>query len=274
MTQRNNILLIVKQQPGIDYNSLLNKVSSSYGSINSARAALSRALKDLSALGMLKRQDNSLFVTAKGAAEINREMKHKLLIKLNQSINGRNPVEGINSIVEILSTLIERSKQDRDLLKAAKGSTEFYIHDLAELKDSLDKRIHNLQYLSEIMVQQIAALQELNFNESRRMRFNDETKKLLKTIINQKKAGEITVEFQEQAFLQKASSEFNLKPQGNSIAVEKKIFPKLLSFIEKHSQPEGNPANIYVPPLKIRINFPYIYFMGPFKELNELIGKK
>ena len=51
MTTKNAILLIVKQNNGIDYNSLLNKFSSSYSNINSARAALSRSLKDLISFG-------------------------------------------------------------------------------------------------------------------------------------------------------------------------------------------------------------------------------
>ena len=158
MTQKNNILLIVKQSPGIDYNSLLNKVSSGYGSVNSARAALSRALKDLNAVGMLKRQGSNFFVTDKGATEINSEMKSKLLIKLNQRMKCKSPVDEINSIVEMLSTLVERSKQDRDLLKAAKGSTEFYVSDLLELKEQVDKRAHSLEYLSGVMLQRIEAL--------------------------------------------------------------------------------------------------------------------
>jgi hypothetical protein len=273
MTQRNNILLIVKQQPGIDYNSLLSKISSSYGSINSARAALSRAIKDLSALGMLKRQGNALFVTDKGATEINREMKNKLLIKLNQSLREKNPVGGINSIVEMLSTLIERSKQDRDLLKAARGSTEFYIRDLVELKSSLDKRIRHLNYLSEIMLHQIASLRELNFNDSVKLRFDSETKQLLSSLVNESQLNEITIESRNPAFMQSLGSELNLKPAG-SVSIEKKRFPQMLSFIEKSSKGQSNPVNVYLPPLKIRMDLPYVYLIGPFKRLNSLFQKR
>ncbi len=60
MTARNNVLLIIKQQPGIEYPSLLNKIASGYGSIKSARAALSRSTRYLSALGLVVKKDNRL----------------------------------------------------------------------------------------------------------------------------------------------------------------------------------------------------------------------
>jgi len=273
MTQRNNILLIVKQQQGIDYNSLLGKVSSSYGSINSARAAISRALKDLSALGMLKKENNQVFITAKGAAEIDSEMKNKLLIKLNSSIKSKSPVQEINYIVEMLSTLIERGKQDRDLLKAAKGGTEFYISDLSKLKAALDKRVHNLQYLGEVLLQQISSLQGMNFNDSRKTGFNNETKKMLSSIVKESPVHEITLDFVNQQFLDMAAEKLRLKPKGRTASISKADFQKLLPLIEKNSSPEPNPVNIYLPTLKIRIDYPSIYFTGAFKELEKLLGK-
>jgi superfamily II helicase len=274
MTQKNNILLIVKQSPGIDYNSLLNKVSSSYGNVNSARAALSRALKDLSAVGMLKRKGNSFFVTEKGAAEINSEMKSKLLIKLNQSMKGKSPVNEINSIVEMLSTLIERSKQDRDLLKAAKGSTEFFISDLSELKSDIDKKIHSLNYLSGVLLQRISSLQELNFNDSNQFKLDHGSKKLLFSVIDKSSATEMAVELLNPALLEKAAKSFNVKAHGNSITLEKASFKKLLSLLEKTPQFARNPVTIYLSSLKIRIDPPYFYLTGPFKKLNKLAPRQ
>ncbi len=274
MTQKNNILLIVKQSPGVDYNSLLNKVSSSYGNVNSARAALSRALKDLSAVGMLKRQRNSFFVTEKGAAEINSEMKNKLLIKLNQSMRGKSPVNEINSIVETLSTLIERSKQDRDLLKAAKGSTEFFISDLAELKGDIDKKIHSLNYLNGVLLQRISSLQELDFNDRRQFKLGPDSKKLLFSVIEESPATELVVELRDLPLLEQAAKKFNAKAHGNSITLEKAGFKELLSLIEKTPQFARNPVTIYLPALKIRIDPPYFYLMGPFKKLNQLAPKQ
>ena len=87
MTAKNSILLIINQSPGIDYNSLLNKIAPNYSNINSARAALSRATKDLIVFGFVVKQRNNFFATDKAGALINSEMKNKLLMRLNQTIN-------------------------------------------------------------------------------------------------------------------------------------------------------------------------------------------
>ena len=75
MTAKNAILLIIKQSPGIDYNSIVAKIASNYGSVNSARAALSRAIKDMNAVGLIEKRDNRLFATEKGQIQIRSEMK-------------------------------------------------------------------------------------------------------------------------------------------------------------------------------------------------------
>ena len=80
MTTKNAILLIVKQNPGIDYNSLLTKFASSYSNANSARAALSRSLKDLTTFGLLRKTDNKYFLMEKGQGEIHSEIKNKLAL--------------------------------------------------------------------------------------------------------------------------------------------------------------------------------------------------
>ncbi|MEM4363687.1 MAG: hypothetical protein QXS90_00245, partial [Candidatus Diapherotrites archaeon] len=83
MTTKSAILLIVKQNPGIDYNSMLGKFASSYSNLNSARAALSRSLKDLSALGMIEKKENKFYLLEKGQAEIYSAMKNKLVLNIN-----------------------------------------------------------------------------------------------------------------------------------------------------------------------------------------------
>src|SRR3989344_3673216 len=108
MTTKNAVLLIIKQFPGIDYNTLVSKIASDYGSVNSARAALSRALKDMNALGLVGKRDNRWVVLEKGTLALNSEMKNKLLFKLNTTVSSARAENEIDSIVEQLSTLIER----------------------------------------------------------------------------------------------------------------------------------------------------------------------
>ncbi len=272
MTQRNNILLIVKQHPGIEYNSLLTKVSSGYGSVNSARAALSRAVKDLNAMGMLVRKGNSFFVTEKGTAEINSEMKNKLLIRLNTLLKSKEPVEEINDIVEMLSTLIERSKQDNDLLKAAKGSTEFYVNDLVSLQKKLGKRIHNLEYLGGVMSQQIESIRELDFNDQIMLNLKEEAKAAIPNLLEEG-GHEITAEFQNTQLLEAFAKKHDLKIQGNGVSFNHKMLSELFAFAEKNKFQKRNSVNIYLPTLRIRIDPPYVYLTGPCSRLKGIVKK-
>jgi len=82
---------MIKQTPGIDYNSLLNRVSANYSNVNSARAALSRAIKDLAIFGLVRKQQNRFFATDKAVLLVNSEMKNKLVLKLNQAIASKKP---------------------------------------------------------------------------------------------------------------------------------------------------------------------------------------
>src|SRR3989338_4288744 len=127
MTTKNAILLIVKQNHGIDYNSLLTKFASSYSNSNPARAALSRSLKDLTTFGLLRKTDNKYFLMEKGQGEIYSEIKNKLVLALNSVVRGKHPVDDIDSIVQKLQILIERGRQDRDLLKTARSSLDFPV---------------------------------------------------------------------------------------------------------------------------------------------------
>ena len=70
MTFNNNILLIVRQSDGIDYNDLFSKIMPQYKNEASAKSALSRALKDLSSFGLVKRDGRKIFITDKGIASI------------------------------------------------------------------------------------------------------------------------------------------------------------------------------------------------------------
>jgi hypothetical protein len=271
MTARNSILLIIKQCPAIEYNALLNKISPGYGSITSARAALSRALKDLSALGLIQRRKNQLFATDKGASEINREMKNKLLLKLNQLIGGRSNIQEIDTIVEMLHNLIERSKQDTDLLKAAKGSTDFFINDLVEMKRNLEKRANHLSYLGKVFEKQIQSLQELDFNDYRKMPFNSESTNLVSLLIEKFDSNEIIGEVQNKTFLEKVQEQFKeIRVQDRSVFFEKKHIPALLQLIEQNKELERNIVNLYFSSLKVKVDFPNIFFIGPTTHLQKL----
>jgi hypothetical protein len=273
MTARNSILLIVKQQPGIEYNELLNKISGNYGSIESARAALSRSIRYLNALGLVARRGNNLFATGKGTALLNSEMQNKLLLRLNEFINGKDPSTRFDKGVELMQTLIERSKQDKDLLLAAQGSVDFYVSDLAGLERDVEKRIHSLQYLHKIFEQQVSSLKELDFPDFKRMGFDKESKSLVKGIAKELRAKVFTAECGNEVFRQKALEHFHAKGRQHDLFLETKQLPKFLDFVENNCS-QRNPVTIFISGIKVKIDFPYIFFTGPYKQLQKLLGGK
>lgn len=274
MTARNSILLIIKQQPGIEYNSLLNKISGNYGSIESARAALSRSIRYLNALGFIARRENKVFATGKGAALLNNEMQNKLLLKLNSLMAKKDLSQNFDSAVELMQTLIERSKQDKDLLLAAKGSVDFYVSDLVSLEKDVEKRIHSLQYLHKIFSQQISSFGALDFPDFRQMEWNLKTKKAIRTIAKRLKTKVFTAECQNEDFKQKAAAHFLAKGKQNDLFLETKHLEKFLNFLENNSKIERNHVNLFIVGIKVKIDFPHVYVIGPYKQLEELVEKK
>ncbi|HLD59249.1 MAG TPA: hypothetical protein VI977_06495 [archaeon] len=270
MTQRNNFLLIIKQSPGIEYNELLNRITPEYGSLNSARAALSRTLKDLAAVGFLQRQGSKLFVTDKGLLEINSEMKNKLLMRLNSSVKSKNPVEEIESIVKMLQTLIERSKADNDLLKAAKSSSQFFISDLVDLKEKTEKKTQLLKYLSDVLLHQITALKELNFNEIKYIPFSVETAPVVLALIEKQEIALIPIECSNPVFSSFAKESFQAKQENNSLLLEKKHLQAFLAEAQKFPPTEKNLIKIYLPTMQIKIENPNIFLIAPHAQLSTI----
>ncbi|MFH1240030.1 MAG: hypothetical protein V1672_02330 [Candidatus Diapherotrites archaeon] len=270
MTTKNSILLIIKQNQGIEYNSLLNKLSSSYNSVNSARAALSRALKDLNALGMIQRKGNNIYMTNKGTAFLNTEMKNKLLIKLSNTVKTRNPISEIDTLVQQLHTLIERSKEDSDLLKAAKGSADFYISDLTTINMNLEKRTKHLHYLQKVLGQQIELLEKMNFNDSKTFKWNKKTYNALKALPKITDADSFIMECFNDTFFLHARTLEGAKTQTNNIFFDSKSLPHVLDLISKNTSFESNRVNLYFPLLKVSISYPDISFIGPHAKIKEI----
>jgi len=273
MTARNSILLIVKQQPGIEYNTLLNKIASGYGSIESARAALSRSIKYLNALGLIARKGNKLFATGKGAAALNSEMQNKLLLRLNELIGKKDSLTQFDKTVELMQTLIERSKEDRDLLVAAKGSMDFYVSDLVALKKDIEKRIHSTQYLHKIFEQQIVALKELDFPDFRELSWSKESKKVIKAIPKKVKVKAFTAECLNENFRKTVAEHFSAKGRQNDLFFEAKDLGKFLDFVEQFKGLERNTVNLFVGGVKVKTDYPHIFVTAPCRQLEKLLGK-
>jgi len=266
MTTRNSILLIIKQNQGIEYNSLLNKIASSYGSLNSARAALSRAKKDLLALGMIQKKDSNIFITAKGVASISGEMKGKLLVKLNKLVSSQKNYENIDSIVSDLATLIQRSKEDPDLLKTARGSADFSIAELKQLRKGLGTRLSHLSYLENVFSGQVEQLQELNFNDERNLSLDEPALKAISKIPEKTGTETITVEASSEEIKSIKKSFPEAASRQNSISLKAVSLKKLLVICKN----KDIDADIYAGSLKIVKHGYKLKVTGPFKLIEKV----
>ena len=267
MTAKNSLLLIINQSPGIDYNSLLNKTAPNYSNINSARAALSRALKDLLIFGFILKKKNNFFVTDKALAQINSEMKNKLLVHLNQTLLSKNSVSDAASVVRQLQVMIERSKQDSTLLKAAKGSTKFYIQDIADLEEKISRQAKHHLYLQGVLSEQIKSLKELDFNDYRKISLDSKTFDKIKKICETFSISEAVIECGSEEFLQRIASELSI-PARKNFSIKTDNLEKFLSFLEKESPiPE---IFIFLSQVKVKITGKEVFFLGPSSALKSL----
>ncbi len=274
MTTKNSILLIIKQNEGIDYNALLAKISSNYSSINSSRAALSRALKDLTAFGLVKKQGKSFFLTDKGSAEISGEIKNKLLLKLNQLFRSPRNVDEINQIVESLQTMIERSKQDTDLLKAAKGSADFSLSDVEELNKKLKKRIKQLSYLSRVLGHQLDSLKELDFFDSKSVEFSEKNLEKVFSAFSSRKAREIFLESRDVEFLKSLGLPQGFKAEKGGFFLLPQELGEVKPTALKHFLNNSSSSfSLFSGSLESCFGFPSIRLRGPAKEIEKIVGE-
>jgi hypothetical protein len=244
MTTKNAVLLIIKQFPGIDYNTLVSKIASDYGSVNSARAALSRALKDMNALGLVGKRDNRWFVLEKGTLVLNSEMKNKLLFKLNTTVSASRAEHEIDSIVEQLSTLIERSKNDADLLRAAKTAVRFSLSDLSAIAVSATARQQQLAYLADVLDKQVKSLQELDFLDTRQIAPLERTIPLLQELLAKANPAEVFVTTSPET-AQQLAAQFSEKSSHENLHLSPKSYPAFVAHLASQIQ-EGRVANLTV----------------------------
>ncbi|MFH1391064.1 MAG: hypothetical protein ABIH20_02005 [Candidatus Diapherotrites archaeon] len=266
MSTKNTILLIVKQNEGIDYNSLLNKFASSYSNINSARAALSRSLKDLTTFGFLSRKGNRFYLLEKGKSEIYSEIKNKLVIGLNDSLKQKKPENDVDFIVSKLQVMIQRGRDDNDLLKTSKSSLDFSISNLEQVEQQLKKKVKHLNYISGVLDEQINSLKELDFNDSFAKPLNKNSAKLLGSLFSDK---EITVECQNEKTLVALAARFNSKSRNNTFQMEKSDLKKLFTYVEKNNHIPLGLITVFSSTIKAEFSRNLVTLSGPFNEIKK-----
>ncbi len=171
MTFNNSVLLILKQNNGIEFNDLLSRISPRYKNRSSAFSALSRSLKNLESLGKIKRKNSSIFITDKGLASIHIEMREKLVLKLNEAM--KDPVNNLEEIVQLLIVFTERANESKDLLLNARENALFSIKDLSDLQDKIEFKKEFLDKMASLIGVQEERLRELNFNDNKTFVFDN-----------------------------------------------------------------------------------------------------
>lgn len=278
MVSRNSVLLLIKQNQGIGYDALVNKIAPDYGNVNSARAALSRAIKDFTAFDLVKRENNTLVLTPKGESTIYAELKNKLLLNLNELINSKQAVNNVDEIVKQLTVLIERSKADKHLLQAAKSSTAFFVSDFDKMSQELKQKLKQWAYLRRILKKQARALRELNFNDFIQLAFDRQALNAFESFTNLNALKEFSIESNDLVFLNQLANEVNQKPKENLLLLPSSKLRVALKAINNYFKKDfGEELTIYLGDLKARFSQKEIKAFGPYNalvQLNDLIKKQ
>src|SRR3989338_8549646 len=166
MALANSILLFLNQSGTLSYGQVLGRFSANYSTINSARAALSRAMRNLVAKGLLIKHGDTFEITPKGRNIACKDMETQLILKINEAVQEKESLKGLPSIVKQFSVLIEWGKLDAGLVKITKDSSKFDLARLRRLDKYYQKRIRQSMYLEKIFSTQIEQLKEWNFHDS------------------------------------------------------------------------------------------------------------
>jgi hypothetical protein len=240
MTFNNSVLLMLKHSGSEEFNELLSKISSRYKNNSSAFASLSRSIKNLCSLGLVKKKGSRIFITDKGLASIQIEMREKLVLRLNELL--KKPLDNIEEIVQLLIVFTERANESKDLLLNARENSVFSIKDISDLQEKIEHRKEFLDKMASLIGVQEERLRELNFGDSREFCFNDFfVKKLIAFSLNEK----IVIETLDDVVLKKIPKFFR---KENHFVIDNDSKNKvLLSLCKIHF----GKFIIYVPKMKV-----------------------
>ena len=262
MTFNNSVLLIIKQNSGIDHNDLFARISSRYKNHSSANSALSRTLKNLISFGFIKNENHHYYITDKGLASISIEMKEKLVLKLNESM--KNPLNNLEEIVQLLIVLSQRSSLDSYLLINAKENASFTISDIQNIRKEITKERAFLKKMDSLIKVQEEKLKVLDFNDSREVNFDDE---LVRRVINFSSGQKIVFELNDGALIEKIP--FQNKKQSE-IIVEGEQIKQMFDLLLENKLSE---VTIYIPKVKIRLMRGRAKISASYTILGEFFGK-
>lgn len=256
MTFNNSVLLILKQNQGMEFNELLLRISSRYKNQSSAKSALLRSLKNLESIGKIKRKDSFIFITDKGLFSIQWDMREKLIIKLNEAF--KKPIENIEEIVQLLIVLSERASESNDLLISAKENSEFTIKDVSDLQDKITRYQEKLDKMRALLGVQEEKLRELNFVDLKEFELDESFVLKCKKLVKEEK---FIVETLDNDFLEKIPEIFI---KDKKIIVNKEFQEKFFEIILNNPFVE---IVFYLPKIKCVISKKSAFCFGDYEVL-------
>jgi len=280
MALSDSILLQISQKK-TTYNDLLTKMLSNYSSSGSAKAALSRALKNLIAFGDLEKDSDFYVLTEKGKITVESKLKNKILININDLLDKskkRNSLEFVDDIISNLQIFLERGKQDPSLLKIGKTSSTFYIYDLINLKKEMDTSVNHYLHLSNVLTNQINILQEKNFEDMLIINLDSNIFEIIKFLYEKYNIEEIILEcskeypetiklFEEtDGIFKKTDLSFKINIKDIDLLAKKLLDNFEITILVKFK--------IYINEILISFSFGKVYLFGPFNLINEIKEKR
>jgi predicted transcriptional regulator len=279
MALSDSILLQISQKK-TNYNDLLTKMVSNYVSVNSAKAALSRALKNLVAFGEIEKNKNDYFLTEKGRQTIESKLKNKILININELLNKsrkKSSLEHVDDIVKNLQIFLERSKQDVSFLKTGKTGSSFYISDLEILKKEIDSSVAHYTYISSVLTNHIKILQNENFEDYFVLNLDENLFLTFYFLIELYNIKELTIDCSNQypqtiSFFE--SNEVFVKKNNFTFKLQLKNFEILKSLLLKDFERSLSIRfKIYLNDVLVKFSFGKVYFFGPFSIITKIKKK-
>ncbi len=279
MTLSDTILLQISQKR-TSFNDLLTRIMPNYSSTASAKAALSRAIKNLVAFDHIVKKEDFYEITDKGKKIVESKLKNKMLITINDLLKksqSNTTLIHLDDIIKNIQIFLERSKEDPTLLMAGKTSATFYISDLEEVKESIEKRVSNLNRLEQVLDKQILSLKELNFEDQAISNLDSDAFEIINELINLYSVSEIMIDCDKEdinsgmlfenhyEFIKKPDNVFILKSTDLN-ALKKLVLTNLESIMQTRFK-------IYIKEAIIYLKLGKLYYTGPYDIINKVKDK-
>lgn len=275
MTVMDSILLQINQKK-TNFNELLTRIIPNYSSTESARAALSRVIKNLVSFGYIKKTEDFFEITEKGKKIVESKLQDKMLNNIN-SLNDllqKSPARSLqylDDIVRNLQIFLERSKEDQTLLKMGKTSAAFYISDLEDIKKNIETRLTNFE---QALDRQIQSLKDLNFEDQFVINLDENAFSLIKELSKINNISELIIDCDKtdinSGMLFETHPEFTRKPDNvfvlklTDLDVLKKLLLSKLDIIMQTR------FKVYVKEIVIYLKIGKLYFIGPYNQIQAI----